>query len=150
MWKDAYVESCVLSARPVDLVCLVYRHAIESVGDARRFLGSGDIAARSQAIGRAISAVSELEASLDHAAGGAVSRNLAELYHYIRQRLTEGNIRQAEAPLAEAQSLLATLGEAWNSMRESETAGPSEPVCAPPQANAWMEMGGGDAHTWSA
>jgi flagellar secretion chaperone FliS len=149
MWKEAYIESCVLSANPVELICLVYGHAIESVQDARRFLAAGDITARSQAINRAIAAVSELESSLDHAAGGAVGGNLAQLYHYIRQRLTEGNMRQTEAPLAEAQSLLTTLHEAWSGVRASEAARVAPP-CPTPQPSAWMDPDAGGVHAWSA
>jgi len=150
IWKEAYIESCVLSANPVELVCLVFGHAIESVQNARRYLATGDIAARSQAIGRAITAVSELEGSLDHSVGGSVSRNLAELYSYVRQRLTEGNVRQTDAPLAEAQSLLATLAEAWSGVRTSESACGGAPPCPAPQAGAWMDSEVGSAHAWSA
>lgn len=150
MWKEAYIESRVLSADPVGLICLVYEHAIDSIAEARRRLAAGDIAARSQAISRAIDAVSELEGSLDHAAGGVVSRNLAELYRYIRQRLTEGNFRQKDAPLAEAESLLTTLAEAWSAVRAPVAEPPSPHPADMPRAGAWMEVDAGLAHAWSA
>lgn len=150
MWKDAYIETRVLSANPVELVCLLYGHAIDSVGEARRHLAAGEIAARSQSISRAIADISELEASLDHTSGGAVSLNLAELYRYIRRRLTEGNMQQKDAPLAEAESLLGTLAGAWSAVRVP----PAEPVApqafAAPPVGAWMEMDAGLAHAWSA
>ena len=97
-----------------------------------------------------IAAVSELECSLDHATGGDISRNLAELYRYIRQRLTEGNFRQKDAPLAEAESLLKTLAEAWSGARAPAEEAPSPPAFAMPDAGAWMEVDAGLAHAWSA
>jgi flagellar secretion chaperone FliS len=119
---DAYLENRVLSADPLELICLVYQHAIDMVHDARGHLADGNIPARSRSISRAIAAISELDLSLDHAAGGEISRNLAELYRYMRQRLTEANLHRQDAPLAEVISLLSTLAEAWDTSRKQALA----------------------------
>ena len=151
MWKDAYLESRVLSANPLELVCILYQCAIDSVRDARRHLAAGDIVARSKAICRAVRAISELDGSLNHAEGGAISRNLGELYQYIRQRLTEANMRQMDAPLAEVESLLTTLSEAWKAASVKPDHASSEmPGGAELPAAAWRESDGGSAHHWSA
>jgi flagellar secretion chaperone FliS len=126
MWKDAYLESRVLSADPVELIHILYQHTLGLVQDARRSLAAGDIAARGNSISRAIAAIEELDGSLDHKSGGAISKNLAELYHYMRTKLLEANIKQKDAPLAEVESLLKTLGEAWNGI--SNKAQPTAPV----------------------
>jgi flagellar protein FliS len=151
MWKDAYLESRVLSANPLELICILYQCALDSVRDARRYLAAGDIVARSRAVCRGIGAISELDGSLNHAEGGAISRNLAELYQYLRQRLTEANMRQNDAPLAEVESLLTTLSEAWKSVNV-----PPAPKFSTVQmgaefpAAAWLQSDGGNAHLWSA
>jgi flagellar secretion chaperone FliS len=151
MWKDAYLESRVLSANPLELICILYQCALDSVRDARRHLAAGDIVARSRAVCRGIGAISELDASLNHAEGGAISRNLAELYQYLRQRLTEANMRQNDAPLAEVESLLTTLSDAWKSVNV-----PPAPKSSTAQmgaefpAAAWLQSDGGNAHLWSA
>jgi flagellar protein FliS len=114
-------------------------------------LAAGDIVARSRAVCRGIGAISELDGSLNHAEGGAISRNLAELYQYLRQRLTEANMRQNDAPLAEVESLLTTLSEAWKSVSV-----PPAPKSSTVQmgaefpAAAWLQSDGGNAHLWSA
>jgi len=151
MWKDAYLESLVLSASPLQLVCILYQYALDSVRDARRHLAAKDIVARSRAICRTFSAISELEGSLNHADGGAISRNLGELYQYMRQRLTEANIRQMDAPLAEVESLLTTLSEAWKaaSVQPDEESTVMQAGAGFPAA-AWLESDGGSAHRWSA
>jgi len=92
------------------------------VADARRYLAEGNIAARGHSISRAIAAIDELDCSLDRNAGGSIARNLAALYQYMRSRLLTANIRQEDAPLAEVESLLRTLGEAWNAIRPAAQA----------------------------
>lgn len=108
-----YLESRILSADGVELVRILYQAALESVEKARRHLREGDIAARSRAITRATAVIAELAVSLDHDAGGALSRNLLELYDYMQRRLLEANFCQSEPMLAEVSRLLATLLEGW-------------------------------------
>jgi len=110
---DQYLETEVLSATPLQLTVMLYRATIDSIAAARRHLKSGEIWERSRRINKASEIISELALSLDHEAGGEISRTLAELYGYMQTRLIEGNFRQAEPPLAEVESLLSTLLEAW-------------------------------------
>ena len=119
MWKDAYLEGRILSAGPLELVSLLYQGALDSVHDARKYLADGDIPARSKAISKVTAILSELEASLNHEAGGSISRGLADLYQYMRLRLLEANIRRDDAILAEVQSLLATMAEAWRGIQKA-------------------------------
>ncbi len=116
---DKYLEDEILHADPLKLVSILYRSALESVSAARHHLRSGRIVERSRSITRALEIVNELMRSLDHSAGGEISRNLAELYAYIQNRLIEANRQQAEAPLAEVESLLATLHEGWAGAAEA-------------------------------
>ena len=151
MWKDAYLESRVLGASPLELICILYQYALDSVRDARRQLAAGDIVARSKAVGQTVGAISQLDGALNRAEGGAISRNLGELYQYIRQRLTEANVLQMDAPLAEVESLLATLSEAWKAATvQPEHASSAVPAGAEFPAAAWLQSDGGSAHLWSA
>jgi flagellar protein FliS len=112
-WKSAYLESRILSASPLDLVNILYEHAILDIQQARQSLARGDVAARSRSISKAIAIIGELQSSLDHEAGGEIACNLGQLYQYMRARLTAGNLRQSDSPLAEVASLLESLGDAW-------------------------------------
>ena len=132
-WNDAYLESKVYAADPVELVRMLYAAAINSTRSAREHLAAGQIAARSAAISKVLAILGELEGSLDHSVGGSVSQGLADLYAYMRGRLFEGNLRQADAPLAETESLLATMLEAWQNV-EIERA--VETHWAPPEATS--------------
>src|ERR1039457_4689762 len=120
MWQnahDTYLESRVLSADPIELVRMLYREATRAVGDARRHLAAGDIAARARSITQASAAVIELATSLDYERGGKISANLAQLYDYMLRRLTEANLQQSDQPLEEVLRLLATLSEGWDGVK---------------------------------
>jgi flagellar protein FliS len=121
MWqnaREAYLESRIGSADPIELVRLLYQGATASVRDARTHLAAGDIAARSEAIAKAHAILTELATSLDHQQGGELSQRLARLYDYMQRRLMEANFRQIDEPLAEALGLLATLAEAWEGVQQ--------------------------------
>jgi flagellar protein FliS len=108
-----YLDEEVMAASPLQLVRLLYRGALDSIAAARRHLRLGEIPDRSSAINKTMAIVIELSRSLDRQMSGDLSHNLAELYAYVQRLLIEGNARQFDAPLAEAEALLSTLLEAW-------------------------------------
>jgi flagellar protein FliS len=122
MWQnahDAYLDSRIMSANPLELVTILYQACIGSVRDARRHLANRDIAQRSKSITKAWEILTELTISLDRKRGGEISERLAELYDYMMRRLTEANFKQTDAPLAEVLGLLSTLLEGWQGIQES-------------------------------
>ncbi|MDR3700068.1 MAG: flagellar export chaperone FliS [Candidatus Sulfopaludibacter sp.] len=127
MWQnahDAYRESRILAADPLELVHVLYQACTESVREARCHLAAGDIAARCQSISRAHRILAELTSALDHERGGDLSKRLARLYDYMQRRLLEANIRQDDAPMGEVLGLLSTLAEAWDAIRHPAQALP--------------------------
>ena len=136
MWNghDAYVETRILSATPMELVRLLYQGCVLAVRDARHHLAEGRIAERSRAITQACEILMELNSALDHKRGGEIAGRLAQLYDYMLRRLLQANSEQSEAPLAEVLGLLGTLGEAWESLQ------PAKPVALAgktPVENMW-------------
>jgi len=145
MWKDAYLESRVMAADPIELVNILYEHGIRTLQDARRHLAAGDVASRAKAICTVIAVISELHGSLNHDAGGKISTNLASLYKYMEYRLTIANLRQTDEPLEEVEKLLRTLAEAWSAIGHSagEPAGSDHwKAGVLPQTEAPMTQGG--------
>lgn len=120
---QTYVEEEILTADPVQLIQLLYRGALDSITSARRYLKLGDIRARSRAISKAMTIVTELSLSLNHTAGGDLSPKLAELYAYTQTLLIQANVNQSDPPLAEAERLLSTLLDGWQ-------------ACSPPEKPA--------------
>ena len=116
MYRNAYLETEVLSANPVQLIEMLYRGAIQALREALVAIESGDILERSRSLTRAQTILAELAQSLDHTQGGKLSRDLAELYDYMQRRLGQANYEQLAGPVREVQVLLVTLLEAWTSI----------------------------------
>jgi flagellar protein FliS len=130
--QDAYLESRVLSADPLQLVRMLYQAAIGAVQDARCNLAAGTIAARSRSISRACDILMELHSALDHSRGGELAGRLAALYAYMHGQLLEANCQQIDPPLEEVLSLLTSLAEAWT--------GASKAALPPvPARNQWRQ-----------
>ena len=117
---DAYLESRVMTADPIELVNLLYQACTQAVREARRHLAEGRILDRSREINKACEIVIELATSLDYERGGEISQRLALLYDYMQRRLLEANMQQSDPPLADVLGLLSTLSEAWSGIRKAE------------------------------
>ena len=117
--QDAYLETKVMSADPVELIGLLYQTGVSAVQEARRHLADGKIMERSKAVTQATNVLIQLTVSLNHERGGELSHRLAALYEYMLRRLREAHFRQRDEPLAEVLSLLATLAEGWEGVRSA-------------------------------
>ncbi len=117
---NQYFEQMILSASPVEIVCLLYKRAIRSVRDAREHLKAGQILERTKAINHAWMVLLELINSLDRAASPDIAEKLQSLYGYMQARLLDASMQQAEAPLSEVLMLLTTLAEGWDGLTEAE------------------------------
>jgi flagellar protein FliS len=131
--REAYLESRILSADPIELIQILYEAALGSVEQARRHLQEGEIAARSMEISQACAILAELSLSVKHDTDPSLAGNLVELYDYMQRRLIEANVNQIEAPLAEVSRLLSTLLEGWSGCRPAPETAPAEPTASEDQ-----------------
>ncbi len=118
--QQNYLERDILEAGGCRLVVLLYESALQSIEEARRHLGRGEIRERSRAITRASEVLNELALAVDHDTGGELGKSLVELYDYVQSLLLKANAEQVEDPLKEAGSLLETLLEAWRLCEKQE------------------------------
>ena len=152
--ENVYLKNRILAADAVELIHLLYEHAMAQISAARVSMACGDVPGRSQAISKALAILGELEGSLDHSAGGAISQNLASLYQYMRRRLIDANVNKDAAALPEVESLFRTLDEGWTGMQKAS----ARPVVETPIPMAAARMGRfaaqmeveHAAHSWSA
>lgn len=152
MWNsghDAYLESRVLTADPLELVNLLYQACTQAVREARYHLAEGRIAERSREINKACEIVIELAGALDHERGGEISQRLGLLYEYMQRRLIEANMQQADAPLADVLGLLSTLAEAWAGIRKPEEKREETRVVESPWSQPMAQEVGYSAQAWS-
>ena len=115
-YRQVGVQGAVADASPHKLVALLLAGALERVRRAIVLLERGDQALKGKAIGEVCAIVGHLNGSLDHEAGGEIAGNLASLYDYLMQRLTEANLHNDPAPLHECLELLGAIESAWNAI----------------------------------
>lgn len=121
--EQAFLEQKVETAKPIQLVCMLYEGALQAIQDARNFLASGEILARGRAISRAQAILVELTESLKEQYEPDVAGRLRVLYDYALTKLQDGHIRQDGQALAEAEAILKPLNEAWQLLAMQESSG---------------------------
>lgn len=113
-YEQVGARSQVEGAPPERLVQLMLEGALDRVSLARGDMRNGQVAAKGERIGKAISLVEGLRASLDHDRGGELAGNLDALYEYISRRLLEANLRNDVTILDEVSRLLREIKQAWD------------------------------------
>ncbi len=107
---NSYTQTSVTTAvNSLDLVVMLYNGAIDFLHRASRAIIAKDIRTKLKYIDRALAIIQELDNSLDMEAGGQVSANLRQLYHYMMQELLAANLRNDSDKLKEIISLLENL-----------------------------------------
>lgn len=125
------VQTGVVSASPPQLILMLYDGALAAIASAQQHLRLKNIAAKGEAISKAISIIDDgLKASLDLGVGGELAKNLSDLYLYVARRLLHANLRNDLAALEEAHQLLLQLRSAWESLARSAAASTSAPALA--------------------
>jgi flagellar secretion chaperone FliS len=113
-YQSVAVQTSVATADPHRMTLLLYDGAIEAIRLAQAHMGTRRIAAKCEAIGKAVCIVEEgLKASVDRKAGGELAERLVALYEYITLRLLHANLRNDRKALEEAYKLLTDLRSAW-------------------------------------
>lgn len=116
------------TASPHKLISMLYEGAILAIIKAKNHMQHGEIAAKGEAISKAIAIINQgLLASLDVSVGGELAQNLKMLYEYMSQCLLEANLKNNVSKLDEVSSLLRDMKGAWDEIG-------SKPQVAPEQA----------------
>lgn len=109
------VETGVLSASPHKLIAMLFDGALVALSTALVQMKAGNIAAKGQAISKAITIIDEgLRASLDKSVGGGIATSLDALYEYMGGRLLTANLKNQPELIEEVQRLLGELKQAWD------------------------------------
>jgi flagellar protein FliS len=122
-YEQVGARSQVEGASPERLIQLMLEGALDRVSLARGAMQNGETAAKGERIGKAISLVEGLRASLDHERGGELAGNLDALYEYAARRLLEANLRNDVAILDEVSNLLREIKQAWDRIVGTPEAG---------------------------
>lgn len=114
-------ETAISDADPHRLIELLFEGANEFIAKADDAIVRRDIAARGEAITRAIRIVDEgLNGALDMSAG-EVAENLRSLYVFVSMQLLAASRDNDREPLAVARRTLAEIHAAWQQIAPSRS-----------------------------
>ncbi|MEW6313219.1 MAG: flagellar export chaperone FliS [Pseudomonadota bacterium] len=116
-YSQVGIETGVNFASPHQLVLLLFDGALSAIANAKLHMSRKEIAAKGEAISKAISIIDAgLKASLDDHAGDQIAQNLKALYEYMGKRLLWANMKNSADALDEVTGLLLELKGAWEAI----------------------------------
>lgn len=120
------VETSMHTIDQHQLVSLLFEGLLGAIATARGALARGDVAAKCNAIARAMRILEEgLATGLDTVDGGDLAANLAALYDYCTRKLVAANARNDDALLQHVMELIQPLAQGWGQIRPGAAQAPA-------------------------
>lgn len=116
-YKSIELQTRVETANPHELIHLLLQGARSHIATAQGNIQRKQISEKGEHIGKTISIIEGLRASLDHENGGEIAENLDKLYEYIQRILLKANLDNDIELLIQANSLLTDIHEAWQAIK---------------------------------
>lgn len=113
-YKRINTESALEGASPHRLIQMLINGALDRLSQARGAMQRGDIPQKGLLLGKAVSILGGLQASLDKTVDAEMTANLDSLYDYMQRRLLEANLRNDLTIVDEVTDLLQTIKAAWD------------------------------------
>lgn len=117
MIAEQYESQKVMSATPMELIVMLYDHAIRNLSKAVDALDMVDDLDRLQALNnhllRAQDFIAELACSVDVERGGEMAGQLNRLYEFMLRQLTDANTEHRREPMEAVLNMLRELRDAW-------------------------------------
>ncbi|MCB1665322.1 MAG: flagellar export chaperone FliS [Pseudomonadales bacterium] len=123
-YKRINTESALEGASPHQLIQMLLNGAMERLVQAKAAISRHDVAQKGLLLGKAISIVGGLRASLDDDADPQMTSNLSSLYDYMQRRLLEANVSNDVAIIDEVAGLLATIKDGWDAIAPAPASQP--------------------------
>ena len=115
-YQSVDIEGRLASANPHYQISLLLEGVLQRIAVATGAAHRGEVAAKGQALTRAIDIIDSLRAMLDHERGGDISGNLEALYDYMVRRLVEANRSGDTGIMAEVSQLIMEIKSGWDSI----------------------------------
>jgi flagellar protein FliS len=106
----------VATADNIQLIQMLFDGLTESLASAKGHIQNHNIEEKSKSLSRAGRIVVGLQGALDFERGGELAQNLNELYAYVTRRIFHVNAHNDLAVLAEVQSLIQDIAQAWQTL----------------------------------
>jgi flagellar protein FliS len=117
MIAEQYETQKIMAASPMELIVILYDHAIRNLSKAMDAFEIKEEPERVQALNnnllRAQDFIAELACSLDIERGGEMALQLSRLYDFMLNYLTEANNKQCRESIESVHKILTELREGW-------------------------------------
>ena len=120
-YKSIELQTRVDTASPSELIELLLQGARSHIATAQGNIQRNQTKEKGEHIGKALSIIEGLKTSFNHEQGGEIAVNLLQLYEYIQYMLLKANLKNDENLLAQSNSLLAEVHQAWQSINPRST-----------------------------
>ncbi|EHJ05415.1 flagellar export chaperone FliS [Marinobacter manganoxydans] len=117
-YQRVNTQTSITDADPHRLIQLLYNGAIERINMAKSRIQAKDYGGKAQLINKAIEIIGGLRSFLDFAQGGDLAARLEALYDYMERSLLEASAKNDLAKLDEVLTLLRSVKEGWDGIRE--------------------------------
>ncbi|MBY7380639.1 flagellar export chaperone FliS [Escherichia marmotae] len=108
------VESAVMSASQQQLVTMLFDGVLSALVRARLFMQDNNQEGKGVSLSKAINIIENgLRLSLDEESQDELTQNLIALYSYMIRRLLQANLRNDVSAVAEVETLMRNLADAW-------------------------------------
>ena len=111
----------VADASPTRLVQIMYEQILSNLATAQGCMGRiqnnlplNEVRTKCAAITKALRLIAQLDGTLNMEQGGQVAENLRNLYLYMMNRLTQANVINDAAMVAEVARLVGTVKAGWD------------------------------------
>lgn len=135
-YNQTYTAGQYNGMPPARIIFAMYEGALVAIDRASEAIAADDIARRGEAVGKALSIVSELQAALNLETGLPLAEALFALYDYINRELLRANVDADMGALQTCACLIGQLKEAWEEMMVD--AAVSEAEVQPQQAGGYL------------
>ena len=111
----------VADASPTRLVQIMYEQILSHLATAQGCMGRiqgnlplNEVRTKCAAMTKALRLIGQLDATLNMEKGGQIAVNLRNLYRYMLNRLTQANVINDPALVAEVARLIGTIKKGWD------------------------------------
>lgn len=117
-YQRVNAQTSITDADPHKLIQLLYNGALERVNMAKARMQAKDYEGKGKLITKAMEIIGGLRSFLDFEQGGDLAVRLEGLYDYMEWALFEANAKNDAAKLDEVATLLRSIKEGWDGIRD--------------------------------
>jgi len=121
-------QTSITDADPHKLIQLLYNGALERINMAKARMQARDYEGKGKLISKTIEIIGGLRSFLDFDQGGELAIQLESLYDYMERTLLEASARNSVEKLDEVASLLRSVKDGWDGIREEVVAQQAQAV----------------------